>query len=356
MTKVLTINAGSASLKASLFNEQGARRDFHYRLGVDPKNSTVGAVLPALFNDLGEDLPDAIGHRFVHGGEIKDLARLLNEEEIARLEGVTSLAPLHMPVSLSAVRALMGQFHVPQVACFDTGFHRTLPELSWRLPIPEKFGMRRYGFHGLNYAYIAQRLPEVLGELATGKIIVAHLGGGASLCLLENLQSVDTTMGFTPAGGVSMATRSGDLDPGVMLELAKHRSIQELSEIVYRQMGLLALSKGESSDMAVLLASTTADAAFAVDFFCRQIQAQIGALAAKAGGVDALVFTGGIGFHCPEVREKIAFKLGFLGVELDRAANTNNQLKLHRPGSLPMLMMAADEESTIRTLTLNCLI
>jgi len=204
--------------------------------------------------------------------------------------------------------------------------------------------MRRYGFHGLNYAYIARQLPDILGEAAYGKVVVAHLGSGASLCLMENLGSVDTTMGCTPAGGIVMGTRSGDLDPGVMLELANKYSPEALSNLVYHRMGLLALSDGESSEMQDLLASNTPQAIFAVDYFCRQVRAAIGAYAALAGGIDALVFTGGIGEYAPQVRAGICSGLEFLGFRLNASANASNARRLEYEASKPVVIVRADEE------------
>jgi len=353
VTAILTLNSGSSSLKASLFRANGTRRDW--------RNGHIGRGFPhdhaeafdALLKDLGDITPDAIGHRFVHGGEVTDAARLLDAAEIARLRGISTLAPLHMPGNLLGVELCRARFGCPQFACFDTAFHHTLPELSRRLPIPQSLGMRRYGFHGLNYAFIAARLPELLGELAHGRIVAAHLGAGASLCLLENLQSTDTSMAYTPSGGIPMGTRSGDLDPGVMLALAARFDGTALSDLVYHQMGLLALSNGESSEMQSLLASPSAAAAFAVDYFCRQVRAAIGAYAAKAGGIDALVFSGGIGEHSPQIRAAVCEPLAFLGFSLNPAANTANHTTLHAAGSRPILRIAADEESVIRDLVIG---
>jgi acetate kinase len=347
---VLTLNSGSSSLKASLFRADGTRHDWSYgHIGQGFPHDHAEAF-DALLKDLGGELPDAIGHRFVHGGEVSEAARLLDAAEIERLHDITSLAPLHMPGNLLGVELCRARFEAPQVACFDTAFHRTLPELARRLPIPQQLGMRRYGFHGLNYAYIASQLPSLLGEVAHGRIVVAHLGAGASLCLLDGLKSVDTTMGYTPAGGIPMGTRSGDLDPGVMLELAKCHTPEALSDLVYHQMGLLALSDGETSEMAALLASESSAARFAVDYFCRAVRGAIGAFAAKAGGIDALVFSGGIGEHAPQIREHICEPLGFLGLILDAKANQANIPWISAAGFKPVLRLAADEEAVIRDL------
>lgn len=345
---ILTINSGSSSLKASLFLPDGERRDFHYDIHSDYQHAQA---FDALLHDLGNARPAVVGHRFVHGGEITDAACLIDADERARLEGITYLAPLHMPGNLLGVDLCAARFNVPQIACFDTTFHATLPEMAYRLPIPQAFKLRRYGFHGLNYAHVARQLPEQLGAAAQGRIVVAHLGNGASLCLLENLRSVDTSMGYTPAGGIPMATRSGDLDPGVMLELAKRYDDAELSALVYEQMGLLALSDGEDSDMSALVKSSSKSARFAVEYFARQVRGAIGSYAAKSGGIDALVFTGGIGEHSAQVRALICEQMGFLGFNLNEEANQANLTKLNAPSSKPVFIIPADEEAEIARLS-----
>lgn len=347
---ILTLNSGSSSLRASLFQADGTRRDWHYgQIGQGSLHDHAQAF-DALLQDLNGVMPEAIGHRLVHGGDVAEPARLLDRREIERLRGLIPLAPLHLPGNLHGVELCRARFDVPQVACFDTAFHHALPELARRLPIPEALGIRRYGFHGLNYAHIASQLPSLLGGEARGRIVVAHLGSGASLCLLENLKSVDTTMGYTPAGGIPMGTRSGDLDPGVMLELARRYEHPALCELVYREMGLRALSDGESSEMSTLLASASEAARFAVEYFCRQLRGAIGALAARAGSIDALVFSGGIGEHAPPIRSRICEPLAFLGLALDPDANRDNRTVINAAGGKPVLRIAANEESVIRAL------
>jgi acetate kinase len=354
MPRILTVNSGSSSLKASLFYADDTRRNFRYeRIGqgfLHDHAEAFDLLLKDLGGDLGGNMPDAVGHRFVHGGDITDAARRINAAEFARLESIVHLAPLHMPGNLLGASLCRKYFDVPQVACFDTAFHATLPELAKRLPIPQHLGMRRYGFHGISYAHVARRLPEILGAAASGRVVVAHLGSGASLCLLDNLQSVETSMGYTPAGGIPMGTRSGDLDPGVMLELGKRHTSVELADLVYHHMGLIALSSGENSEMAALLESPSAAAQFAVQYFCRQVRATIGAFAAKAGGIDALVFTGGIGEHAPLIRTLICEPLAFLGFRLDDHFNRNNEVRLSAQESKPVLNLAADEEKEIKLL------
>ena len=350
MKTILTLNSGSSSLKASLFHADGSRRDFHYGQIHEPQ-----AAFDRLMLELGGEMPDVVGHRFVHGGDIADAARLVDAAERARLERLIHLAPLHLPGNLLGIDLCAQRFRAPQVACFDTAFHASMPELSKRLPIPSELGLRRFGFHGLNYAHIAEVLPGMLGEAAHGKIVVAHLGSGASLCLMENLKSADTSMGYTPAGGIVMGTRSGDLDPGVMLELAQRYTPQQLGDMVFHGMGLLALSGGESSEMAALVSSGSAQARFAIEYFCRQVRAAIGGFAAKAGGIDALVFSGGIGEHAPEIRADICGPLAFLGFELDSATNQSGRARIGSPGSKPILVVPSDEEGMIRKLCLEYL-
>ncbi|HEY7986009.1 MAG TPA: acetate kinase [Methylophilaceae bacterium] len=348
---VLTINSGSSSLKASLFKADGVRQDFSYpHIGHGFPHDHHEAFA-ALLNDLGANSPVAVGHRMVHGGDITDTARLIDAAERARLESIAHLAPLHMPGNLLGVDLCLKHFDVPQVACFDTAFHSTLPEISWRLPIPAELGYRRYGFHGINYAHVARQLPQLIGDNARGRVVIAHLGNGASLCLMENLKSVDTSMGYTPAGGVPMGTRSGDLDPGLLLELSRRFDTAELEKLIYQQMGLLALSDGVSNEMSELLASDSSSARFAIEYFSRQIRAAIGSYAAKAGGIDALVFTGGIGEHSALVRALVCERLEFLGLALDQRSNQQHQTFLNLASSKPVLIVAADEEIEIARMT-----
>ncbi|MES1982573.1 MAG: acetate kinase [Pseudomonadota bacterium] len=350
---VLTINSGSSSVKASLFRADGTRRNFNYEHLRSASSDDHAQVFTQLLQELRNELPVVVGHRFVHGGDVTEPARIVDGDERTRLQGIARLAPLHMPGNLLGLDLCARNFKVPQVACFDTAFHISMPEISRRLPIAQELGMRRYGFHGLNYAYIAKTLPEIMGAAAYGKIVVAHLGSGASLCLLENLKSVDTSMGYTPAGGIPMGTRSGDLDPGVMLELAQRYTAEQLSEMVFNKMGLIALSDGESAEMATLLSSSSKGAKFAVTYFCRQVRAAIGGMATKAGGIDALVFSGGIGEHSSAVRAEICDPLAFLGFKLDRAANQTGQSRIGLAGTKPILLVPADEEAMIRDLCLS---
>ncbi|HSI43995.1 MAG TPA: acetate kinase [Methylotenera sp.] len=352
---ILTINTGSSSLKASLFTSDGNRQNYHYKHLANTDLRSYSQSLTKLLSELGNNKPDVVGHRFVYGGEINgevcSSPRSIDEVEYARLEDNSHYAPLHMPFNLLGVDFCKANFNCPQIAVFDTSFHSTLPEMAYRLPIPNEFKLRRYGYHGINYAHIAHELPKLIGAKANGRIVVAHLGNGASLCLLHNLKSIDTTMGYSTAGGIPMATRSGDLDPVVMLELAKHLNNADLTDLVYKKMGLHALSDGESSDMSELLVSKTESAKFAVDFFALQVRAAIGSYAAKAGGIDGLVFTGGIGENSSHVRALICSDIAFLGLTLSSKANKVHSATLHTSASKPMLIIPADEEAEIARLT-----
>ena len=343
---ILAVNSGSSSVKARLYLPDGSERAFHFdAIGFDEGGHR------AAFRRLVEELADiplaGVGHRIVHGGTVSEPARFVDEGELVRLDELSHLAPLHMPNCLLGVRACMRALRVPQIACYDTAFHRTMPEEAKRLPIPAALGLERFGFHGINFAYIARILPQHLGEAAAGRVVVAHLGSGASLCLLEQSRSVDTTMGLTPIGGVPMATRSGDLDPGVVIELERQLTAQALTDLLYHQCGWLALSGGMSADMKTLVEDRGPQAQFAVNYFCRGVRAAIGALAAKAGGIDALVFTGAIGEHSPVIRDKICAPLDFLGFRLSGDANAQGDTQLNAKDSKPILRLAADEERMI---------
>ena len=344
---ILTINSGSSSLKACLFMPNGSRLNYHYKFTDSITQESCTEAFNGLLDKLTGLIPRIIGHRFVHGGEVIEQSRILDATEIKRLKSIAYLAPLHITNSIFAIEYLSRHFNVPQIICFDTSFHATLPESAWRLPIPNSYKLRRYGFHGINYAHIARALPALIGETAIKNVVVAHLGNGSSLCLMQDLKSVDTSMGFTPAGGIPMASRSGDLDPGIMLELAKFHNQAQLTDLVYYQMGLIALSNNESSDISQLLKSESEHARFAVDYYCSQVRAAIGAFAAKVGGIDALVFTAGIGEHLAEIRTQICQPLAFLGFSIDENANQAHATFLNHPSSKPVLIIPADEEAEI---------
>ena len=353
---ILVVNAGSSSLKFSLFRAgsagslQLAARGQIDGLGTRPRLSAKDAAGASLVEcDYGASevagVPEAIrlagawlrerfpgeplravGHRVVHGGTDYAEPVPVDDTVFAALEQLIPLAPLHQPHNLAAIRAVREAApQLPQVACFDTAFHRSHPQLADLYALPWDYytsGVRRYGFHGLSYEYIAAVLPQVAPEVADGRVIVAHLGSGASLCALRGGRSMDSTMGFSPLDGVPMGTRPGALDPGVLLHLIDHHGMAgaDLERLLYKESGLLGLS-GISNDMRVLLDSAEPRARLAVDYFVHHVAKQIGALAAVLGGVDGLVFTAGIGEHAPAIRARILRACAWLGVAADMAAN-----------------------------------
>ena len=267
-----------------------------------------------------------VGHRVVHGGAKYARPTIVTPEVMTDLRALVPLAPLHQPYNLDAIDAVLERLpEVPQVACFDTSFHRGQPAVAEIVPLPREVcrgGVQRYGFHGLSYEYIASALPRVAPEIASGRVIVAHLGSGASLCALRNGKSVDSTLGFTALDGLCMGTRPGSIDPGVILYLFQvlKLSAVEVEKLLYKKSGLLGLS-GISNDMRQLLDSSDAGARLAIDYFVYQATKQIGALAAVLGGIDGLVFTAGIGENSAEVRKRICQASAWLGIELDEDAN-----------------------------------
>lgn len=291
-----------------------------------------------------------VGHRVVHGGERYSAPTLLDAAAVESLRQFIPLAPLHQPHNLAGVEALTAALPgVPQVACFDTAFHRSQPAISQLFALPRAItaeGVRRYGFHGSSYEYIADVLPQHLGAKADGKIIVAHLGNGASMCAMEGRKSVASTMGFTAVDGLMMGTRTGALDPGVMIYLMEQHNMdaKALTRLLYKESGLLGVS-GISQDMRELLASDRPEAAEAVDLFCYRINREVGSLAAACGGVDALVFTGGIGEHAAVVRERICHAAAWLGIEIDSTANAKGATRISTASSrVDVLVLPTNEE------------
>ncbi|HEY9198806.1 MAG TPA: acetate/propionate family kinase [Gammaproteobacteria bacterium] len=365
---ILVINAGSSSLKFSLFRIDASE---HLRLaargqidgvGTRPRLSVkdaeggkliacdysaaeVGGVADAIQLAgawLREQFPGeplrAVGHRVVHGGADYAQPVRVDDTVFAALEDLIPLAPLHQPHNLAAIRAVRASRpELPQVACFDTAFHRSHAQLDDLYALPWEYyaaGVRRYGFHGLSYEYIAAALPQVAPELADGRVIVAHLGSGASLCALRAGRSVDSTMGFSPLDGIPMGTRPGALDPGVLLHFVNQLGMSgaQLERLLYKESGLLGLS-GISNDMRVLLESAEPRARLAVDYFVHHVARQIGALAAVLGGLDGLVFTAGIGEHAPEIRARIVQACAWLGMQLDSDANRFPAARISTPES-----------------------
>ena len=351
---ILVINAGSSSIKFALYPAgrelengpllrgqlESAGGSPHLRIsrnGVPPEIIPVAIPshdaelrLAFLVDWLHIALHDyhvlAIGHRVVHGGEHHALPVFIDDAVIASLEALIPLARLHGPHEVAAIKALAASMPgARQVACFDTAFHYHRPQLDQLFAIPREYtaaGVRRYGFHGLSYEFIASRLPALLGKRAEGRVVVAHLGNGASMCAMLRRKSIATTMGFTALDGLMMGTRCGAIDPGVLLYAIQERGFtaHEMSDILYNRSGLLGVS-GLSSDMRDLLASADPHAKEAIDLFVYRAVRELGALVAVLGGLDALVFTGGIGEHAHEVRAMICAKLRWLGVELDAQAN-----------------------------------
>jgi acetate kinase len=279
-----------------------------------------------------------VGHRVVHGGARYAQATIVSRQVLAELYELIPLAPLHQPHNLLAIETIFERMpDVPQVACFDTSFHRTNLPVAKLIPLPReicKSGLQRYGFHGLSYEYVASVLPEVAPEIARKRVIVAHLGSGASLCALKDGKSIDNSLGFTALDGLCMGTRPGALDPGVVLFLFQSLGLspKEVENILYKKSGLLGIS-GVSNDMRDLLVSSVPEARLAVDYFVYRAAKEIGALAAVLGGVDGLVFTAGIGENSPEIRRRICEASSWLGVELDAEANANRGPRISTRGS-----------------------
>jgi acetate kinase len=301
---------------------------------------------------LGGTRPAAVGHRVVHGGARHAAPEIVGPALLAELEALVPLAPLHQPNNLLPIRVLAERDpSLAQVACFDTAFHRGRPELADRFALPEDLharGTRRYGFHGLSYEWIARRMREVAPGDAHRKVVVAHLGSGASLCAIEDGRAVDSTMGFTALDGLPMGTRTGSLDPGVVLHLlAEGMSPKEIETLLYKRSGLLGVS-GLSSDVRDLLASDLPAAHTALDLFVHRIVREVGALAAAMGGLDALVFTAGIGEHSPTIRARVCDRLLWLGLEIDHDANARGERLISSPyARVAAYVVPTDEERMI---------
>ena len=382
---ILTLNAGSSSLKFALFGIQAGARpplpagrsrtstrrricspgtptgnvlterrlDAH---GDHPFAAALDALLAFADAHLGTGGLGAAGHRIVHGGADHVAPEIVTPALVGALQALTPLDPLHMPHNLAPIRAIAAaRPRLRQVACFDTAFHHTLPPVARRLSLPrslEAEGIRRYGFHGLSYEYIAGRLA-IQGQARTpaksgGRVIVAHLGAGASLCALMDGVSIETTTGFSALDGLVMATRCGRLDPGVILHLGRMgRSFADIEDMLYRHSGLLGVS-GISGDVRVLLASPDAHARDALELFAYRIACEAGGLVSALGGLDGLVFTAGIGERSPAVRRAVCDRLGWLGVRLDEAANEAGATVISTPASsIAVQVIPTDEEAMI---------
>jgi acetate kinase len=391
MDTILVVNAGSSSVKFQIFSveaEGKLRRLIKGQMdgiGSRPRLRASGADnnaladrvypietvpdLPAAMGIAGGWLRDelrinpmAVGHRVVHGGPDYDRPVLIDHGVVARLERFVALAPLHQPHNLAPIRSLLANFPaLPQVACFDTAFHRTHAAVADYYAIPHQLhaeGVRRYGFHGLSYEYVAKTLPQVAPETARGRVIVAHLGSGASMCALKGGRSTESTMGFTALDGLPMGTRPGQIDPGVLLYLIteKGMSASNAQNFLYRDCGLKGLS-GISNDMRELEASEDPNAKLAVEYFVYRVGLNAGMLAAALQGLDAFVFTAGIGENSVRIRARIADQLGWLGVTLDEAENSRHARLISRSDSrIPVYVIPTDEELMIAQHTLSLLL
>jgi acetate kinase len=382
MSLILTLNAGSSSIKFGLYaaasdpveeargqiDALGPDARLIVEAGGDRTVTPIGAAdhaagLAALLGVLaplmsGDEIA-AVGHRVVHGGPDIDGPRVLTAELVAYLDTLSPLAPLHQPHNLSGVRAALAAFpDAVQVAAFDTAFHRGHPWVNDTFALPRRFYdevVRRYGFHGLSYDYITGKLASQHPDLAGARVIVAHLGNGASLCAIREGRSIASTMGFSALDGMPMGTRGGQLDPGVVLYLmGQGMTAEEITTLLYRESGLKGLS-GISHDMRRLLASDAPEAAEAIAYYTFRLRREIGALSAALGGLDALVFTGGIGENAAPIRAMALEGLGFLGLELDAARNAENAATIHS-GAVPVLVIPTDEERIIARATSKALL
>ena len=377
---ILVLNAGSSSIKFCVFRLRGdrAERDLWGQvsgLGTAPvftlrrDGGAVSSVpfgagplshadaldrlLAAVQRELGDAHIAGVGHRVVHGGLEFMAPTVVDAAVLQRLDRYVPLAPLHQPHNLAAIRALLARLPgVPEVACFDTAFHRSVPEVAQLFALPPRFaaaGVRRYGFHGLSYEYIATQLPAVDARAAAGRTVVFHLGNGSSMCAMRAGRSVATTMGFTAVDGLPMGTRCGALDPGVVLFMLDELQLspREIERLIYRESGLLGMS-GVSSDVRDLLASHEPAAALALEVFVYRAARELGSLAAALGGLDAIVFTAGIGENQAEIRARVCRKAAWLGIELDAVANARHGPRITTARSATAAyVIPTDEESMI---------
>ena len=382
MDTILVVNAGSSSVKFQAFAAGGdgalrrlvkgqidgiGTRPHLHAEGADRQLLTDQSYGPAQIGDVPAALlcagawlretqklvPAAVGHRVVHGGPQYDRPVRVDREVLANLERYVSLAPLHQPNNLAAIRVLLARFpDLPQVACFDTAFHRGHGAVADHYAIPERFyaeGVRRYGFHGLSYEYVAERLGEVAPAIAKGRVIIAHLGSGASMCALAKGRSVESTMGFTALDGLPMGTRPGQIDPGVLLYLITEKGMAPaaVQDLLYRDSGLKGLS-GISNDMRELQSNAAPAARLAVDYFVHRVTLNAGMLVAALGGLDAFVFTAGIGERSAIIRARIAERLAWLGLIFDPLANESGKSVISHPESrIGLYVVPTDEELMI---------
>ncbi|HET6905637.1 MAG TPA: acetate/propionate family kinase [Rhodanobacteraceae bacterium] len=375
---ILALNLGSSSVKSALFEattlaviERGSitgigghpRAEFRDSKGAPiaapefPRGLGLEEAVGWLLGHLRERMPEvrlaAVGHRVVHGGTRFDKPIRITADVLTELDALSPLAPNHQPFALAAIRSVSTQLpEVPQIACFDTAFHRSQSRLAQWFALPRALsesGVIRYGFHGISYEYIASVLPDIAGEAANGRVIVAHLGHGASLCAMRNLRSVATSMGFTPLDGLMMGTRCGSLDPGVVLYLLRERGMSpaQVEELLGKRSGLLGVS-GLSDDVHTLEANDDPRAREALDMFADRTAAEIAAHCTALGGLDALVFTAGIGEHSARMRAEICKRLNWIGVTLDEAANFRHAQDVSATNSsVKIFVVPTDEEAVI---------
>ena len=387
---ILVLNAGSSSLKFTLYANDAAgprrllrgqieglttkpafvARDAHEKLVQErdwPDRESLGHagavayVLDFVQGEQGQRTLVAVGHRVVHGGEDFGAPVRIDASVLARLERLVPLAPLHQPHNLAPMRVIAERAPtLPQVACFDTAFHRTQEPVARAFGLPPEIterGVRRYGFHGLSYEYIADVFPRFDAVAARGRVVAAHLGNGASMCAMRAGKSIASTMGFTALDGLMMGTRAGALDPGVVLYLLDELKMdaRAIERLLYYQSGLLGVS-GVSSDMRTLLSRDDARSAFAIALFCYRVRRELGSLAAALGGIDAIVFTGGIGEHAVPIRERVCRDAAWLGATIDERANAAGGPRISAEGSsVSAWVIATDEESIIARHTLAAL-
>ena len=385
---IAVLNAGSSSIKFAVFQHSADQQQLFggqvEQIGVAPQltikdangevmlenqwaakeldhRSATRSILETVIGLLGGKAVAGVGHRVVHGGTQFTAPVIVTKEIVESLRTLCPLAPLHQPHNLIAIEAIAAAApHVPQVACFDTAYHRSQPALAQMFALPRELtdsGIRRYGFHGLSYEFVRGQLKEIAPELAAGRVIVAHLGNGASLCAMQAGKSVATTMGFTAVEGLMMGTRCGAIDPGVLIYLMDERGMdaRAIEKLIYKESGLGGVS-GISSDMRTLRGSDDPRAREAIDLFVYRIVREIGSLAAALGGLDGLVFTGGIGQRDARTRQEVVAGCAWLGAELDDAANVRAEGRIEAASSkLPVWVIPTDEERVIARHTANLL-
>ncbi|MFQ6552241.1 acetate/propionate family kinase [Aestuariibius insulae] len=379
---ILVLNAGSSSLKFAVYTAMpdieevldgqvhslGAEAELELRQAGDTETTHLGqadhsaalhAILDVLSSVLERGRISAIGHRVVHGGAHFSAPVELTSDVLAELEDLVPLAPLHQPHNLATIHASIEAFpDALQVGCFDTAFHRTQPWVNDTYALPREYydeGVRRYGFHGLSYDFISSALQKIAPDIASGRAIIAHLGNGASMCALKDGRSVGSTMGFSALEGLPMGTRSGQIDPGVLLYLMDEKCMsgEEISELLYKESGLKGLS-GSSGDMRTLERSKDPLSDKAIDYFCHRIQREIGSLMVDLGGLDGLIFTGGIGENSALVRARVCDGLSWLGIDIDQSRNAKHETDIGT-GRVRVLRIATDEERVIAQATFNLL-